>query len=339
MPEKKKQHYVPQFHLRNFSYEQNKTHISIYNIESQTYRASIPIKQQLQKPYFYGKDLTLDKILEENENKSSVIIEKIIECKLLPKENSLDLGILLKFILLAKNRTLFSSDQMNEMVDKTIKQIWSKSEEHKDFMESHNFGMNNAVSLVLEQIFGMIDLFSTLKIKILNTKNNCFITSDNPVIPYNVFLENRNHPGGHYGINTKGIIYYFPINSKNCLLVYDSKTYRIGNRKQITIEIDSKDLLDINSITFINSYKNVYFDGSIMCESKLNDIQLNLKYVSLPNGLVLKEYLQERINDDQTSTLMHQYRSNLKLNLKPSYLKITKKAKKYVIRNETVVER
>ena len=339
MPEKKKQHYVPQFHLKNFSLLGERINISLSNKTSGKYIISAAIKNQSQKPYFYGKDLEIENLLGSLEEDVSPIIKSIITNISLPKINSSEYDILLRFILISKHRTLFTSDQLNEMFDASMKNIWSKDESKKEFLSNHYFEFNNAAVFALERIFGMTDKFSTLRIKLLITKEGGLISSDNPVVPYNIFLEERNHHGGHYGISSKGIMYYFPISSKYCLVIYDSKTYKIGNRKDYTIKMNIKDLKEINLITFINCHKNVYFNGAEISEVEINEIREMTNDIEDPNKLVIKEYPQYEEDSNKTRALVHHYRTNLKIRHKPSFLKLTKHAKNFVIRDEAVVIR
>ncbi len=197
MPENKHQHYVPQFHLRNFSVDGNNKDVSLVNIQSSKYIEKAPIRYQARKPYFYGKNSDLDSTLTKLENTCSKIIAKIIDSGKLPKPKSRERNELLKFILLLGNRTLGTVDQYNEMVDSTMRQTFREKETQKEFLENHVFQNKNAIHEIMDVVFGHVSKYQSLSLKILkNGTDWCFVSSDIPVVPYNVFLEKREQPDG-----------------------------------------------------------------------------------------------------------------------------------------------
>lgn len=74
----KKQHYVPQFYLKNFSNDGK----NIYCYDKEEFK-SYPqsIKNIAQSKYFYGKDLTLEDNLSYLEWYSSLCINKLIKTR------------------------------------------------------------------------------------------------------------------------------------------------------------------------------------------------------------------------------------------------------------------
>ena len=58
MAEKKRQHYVPRFHLKLFS--EDGVSINLFNIKTGKIIEKAAIKGQCQEDYFYGKDLKVE---------------------------------------------------------------------------------------------------------------------------------------------------------------------------------------------------------------------------------------------------------------------------------------
>ena len=66
MAENKRQHFVPQNYLKEFSHDG--VNIGVFHVESEKcVEKPAPINSQAQESYFYGKDLTLEKQLSELE--------------------------------------------------------------------------------------------------------------------------------------------------------------------------------------------------------------------------------------------------------------------------------
>ena len=88
----------------------------------------------------------------------------------------------------------------------------------------------------------IILMLRDLDVKILINKSNIpFITSDNPIVKYNQFLEERKWNGSKTGFGLVGLQIFVPLNQYITLIFYDSSIYKIGNRKQIKIEINRND--------------------------------------------------------------------------------------------------
>ncbi|MDA3844285.1 MAG: DUF4238 domain-containing protein, partial [Candidatus Kapabacteria bacterium] len=54
--EKKNQHYIPKFYLRNFSYQRNNKQIGVYTLKNNLFIQTGKLKKQASKNFFYGSD-------------------------------------------------------------------------------------------------------------------------------------------------------------------------------------------------------------------------------------------------------------------------------------------
>lgn len=101
--DKRRQHYVPKFYLRNFS-ENNKS-VGIYLFKENKMIKHASINDNLWKEYYYGEDAVVENKLADYEGRWNEIISSILETESLP-DTEKDLACLRFFILIASARTL-----------------------------------------------------------------------------------------------------------------------------------------------------------------------------------------------------------------------------------------
>ena len=83
MTEKKNQHYLPKFYLRNFSYYNNEKQIGLYNIFNSFFIHQAKLKTQGSKNFYYGKDGIIENFLSEHEGRFAKIVKETAqECNL-----------------------------------------------------------------------------------------------------------------------------------------------------------------------------------------------------------------------------------------------------------------
>jgi hypothetical protein len=330
MAENKKQHYVPKFYLKLFSIQQLNSHIKIFVKSSKKIIAKGDLKNQAYVNYFYGKDSDIEKGFSTIEGEVSRIVSEIIEHKSLPKPKEEDYTSLWLFTFLQDSRTKFSADETNNMIDKTLKTILKNDKRFKDKIDDLEFGYDNPVLLNLETLIGAIEVTTDLKCKlIINKTSKPFLTSDNPIILYNQFLEKRKHPFGKCGLASKGLQVFYPLNPELALIYYDEKVYKVGYRKRTSVETyDEKDIENLNLLQYLNSDKVIYSN------EKVSDFYLeclmekSLKYNSI-RGSEINE-LPEKQNEDGTySVIMHNQKKDLEIDLNLSFIKLTTNAKTY----------
>lgn len=268
MADYKRQHYVPRFYLKYFSNHNDKKSIGIYNLKSSKYIPNGSLKEQAYIDYFYGKDGHIESILKEMEDLTAKIFPKIIDNISCPSFGSENYAILLTFIIFLAARTKFAADAADDFLDKTIKTIYKRDPRVKDFLKEVVIKYNNAPAFVLSVTSQILPIAFDLHIILLqNNTNTKFITSDNPVVKYNQFLEHRNTVGSNVGLSTKGLQIFFPLTPDFCILFYDITVYKIGNRKQTVIIVsDTNDIDQLNKLQIINAYNNVFFNEQITKE-------------------------------------------------------------------------
>ncbi|MBA7602980.1 hypothetical protein ES703_10077 [subsurface metagenome] len=335
MAKQKKQHYVPRFYLRNFSVQYQGTSIGIFNIENKKFIPNANLKNQAYKDYFYDKNGVVENLLSPIESKASSIISNIIKNDSFPVRFSADHYNLLTFIVLLQARTQYTADEINEMVDKFVKQIASRVDSLKDKLDEFRVGFVNSAAMCLKFASMSLPITRDLNYKLLINRTQIpFITSDNPVVLYNQFLETRKKFGSNIGLAVKGLKIFLPLSPKYCILFFDEGVYHVGNEKDKAINITRVDDTDsLNCLHCVNSYRNVYFNEDIPLEY-ITEIFSKIKKYRRKIKTLICEYKGQTNSEGNFPLLLHTYRKDIKINLYISFISLTESAKKYDLGNK-----
>ena len=104
MADKKKQHFVPKFYLRNFSNSDGKC-IHLINFKSQKTILRAALKNQCYVDYFYGKDLAVETGLAGIEGMSAIVIKYMLSTMSVAAPLSNEHIVLVSFVSIQLGRT------------------------------------------------------------------------------------------------------------------------------------------------------------------------------------------------------------------------------------------
>ena len=90
MPNKRRQHVVPRFYLKNFSIRGSGKTIGLFNLQSNRLIKEAKLKTQAYKKNFYGVDTTLEDSLGLIESSAAPVINEIIQHDALPAPHSVE---------------------------------------------------------------------------------------------------------------------------------------------------------------------------------------------------------------------------------------------------------
>jgi Protein of unknown function (DUF4238) len=212
MADKKKQHYVPRFYLKNFSLNTSEKAIGIFNLASSKFIQSGNLKDQAYKNYFYGRDSKIEDALSVLEGVSAKVIKSVLTQNSVPSIGSQDHNTLLLFAISLSHRTPYLVEQFNEFTDKLVKAVISIESSVPPDLDKLRFVMTNPVRLALGKAVSSLPLVLDLGLKVaVNKTQYPFITSDHPVVLYNQFLEARKTYGSNTGLACKGLEMFLPI--------------------------------------------------------------------------------------------------------------------------------
>lgn len=89
MGNRREHHYIPQFYLRNFSTDNEKSKIGIYNLNNSVFSYKAQIRHQAKEKLFYGNDDIVESGLGNLESKVSHLIRDLIEKHLTPETDTI----------------------------------------------------------------------------------------------------------------------------------------------------------------------------------------------------------------------------------------------------------
>lgn len=337
MPEKKRQHYVPLFYLRHFSLNSRGKAIGIFNIPSDRFIPSGKLKTQCYKDYFYGQDGKVEKILEIIESHSSAVISDIIGSHTLPAQFSKEHHQLLIFIVFLRDRNVYASEEINEMTDKYIRAVLSKDRRVKDHLNEVRFQITDPTRMALKWATILWPIVLDLEYKlILNQTNKSFLTSDNPVVFYNQFLETRKGFGCNTGLACKGLEIFMPLSPKHYIIFYDRDVYKVGDKTDIFVPVTNpKDIVALNTLQCINARENLYFDHAVS-ETDVRRLLQAVKSLRRKTRVNVDGYTGPVLPNGLHLLLHNVHREDIKCELALSFASTRRKAKRYTLGTKAV---
>lgn len=291
MNKKKKQHYVPQFYLRNFTRQDNK--FTLINLKTNSIIENAPCKDQCYENYYYGIDEKWEKKLGAIETEASIIIKKIIDSNTY-YPNTSEIKVLKKYILFQRIRTVDNTDNFLDIELKFIDVYL------KNLFKNNNIKLPNNVLVDvkktykartertipqknLKMISKLHNAFDDLDCIIINynTTKNKLISSDNPVIFYNYFSPHS------IGISCVGLIVLLPISDTKIIVLFDSKMYPRYKNKKIILLSNEKEVELLNCFQVALAKEIVYFKDKTQApkvkilQKKKEEIMKPLESISL----------------------------------------------------------
>lgn len=263
MPEKKNQHYLSQFYLRNFSYD--KTNLCVYIESSDKAISGASSKDQASKSYLYWKGSPLEDFFWDMEWILNNIIWDILIKRNLINKFSFEHYIFLAFLLSLKLRNPFKREQdintdnkMHEHLEDFSKKYWWTS---NDFTTVDKQWKQYYTEAIKSYLFQSIPYLSDLDYIILrNDTEKDIFTSDYPVVFYNkLMLSSSANIIGKIWYTQEWLIITLPLSDKFSIMFYDWKVYDILNNKQKVYKINNEDVNDLNLLQYWNSNKCIYY--------------------------------------------------------------------------------
>ncbi len=344
MPEKKRQHYVPQFYLRHFSTDDEKRQISLFNINSQRLIPNASIKRQACQDNFYGSDKIIESALEPLENASAKVIQRIISKNDHPRYNSEEHLIILLFVTNLRLRTLYIIETLKEMKDRSYQKLFSINPNIKPFLKKDKSRIDNfsqyAMQLAIQRLPTIFLFMMDLDYKLLiNETQTPFITSDNPVVFYNQFFEGRKTPASNTGFASKGLQIFLPLSPKHQIVFFDQDIYKVYGITNNPVVLKNKnDIESINALQFLNSHSNLYFNSQIFEDTIKSLVSKYSSFRRTTKSSVEKYYNKHNEKRNQQFLILTSMQDiNCRLSL--SFITLTKEAKKFKDNNRAVLFR
>lgn len=266
---RKKQHFVPQLYLKNFSSQEKK--FSLLNIKKNQVVNDVPYMDQCYEDYFYGSDKKWENELSRLEGKWASIFDKIIlNASYYPSHE--EISLIKEFVVYQAHRTPSINNQIKEygwkLIETAVNMQYGKTLDIIDpkikqqvkiqFIKEK---MSNTSQMCLEISKNVVKAIKDLNLLIINyTGSIDLVTSDNPIIFYNDYCIYST------GLSQAGLIIFFPVSSRKLIVIYDSKMYPRFKEKKIVELNNESEVKLLNKFQIISADNLVFFKNKIMSD-------------------------------------------------------------------------
>jgi hypothetical protein len=275
----KRQHYVPQMILRNFSTDS--ATISLCVLSNWKCVDGAPINRQCYESYFYGADQATEQSFSNEESKISGYLGDL-SVEHLASFTVDQLEALKFFVHYQKARTRGAAEALSKRYSAFVSALLKSTNNLKNGAFGNDedvakvqFILKNAQHETLWQAVKSTPLLFDLTLKfVVTTRSQGFIIGDHPVVAYNQFAEH--HPRfSHYpstsGLAVKGLQLFMPVSPNVVLAIYDHNTYEYGG-KSLICRAGPSDVAYLNRMQAVNALECIFFDKSRVDDVSLNDL-------------------------------------------------------------------
>jgi len=204
----------------------------------------------------------------------------------------MDYVVLLIYVAMSYGRTLEKFNHFERMIDMMKEMILKVSKGRENPDEKTSDAQYHFIHHLEERVKNWYLLSDLHMIMLQNNTRTEFVTSDSPLIPYNLLTATRGFDWGG-GMETLGLMYFLPISPKYCFMLYDASTYNLSSSHLCKATVfplifigDETEINELNKLMFLNCYQNVYFTKQIQKNYVDNIIQqLDFKKMKAPDLL------------------------------------------------------
>jgi hypothetical protein len=325
MPENKIQHYIPQFYLRCFAAAPDERRIGVYNPARGIYVPEASIARQACRSDFYGADGRLERALMQQESAIAPIIRRIADTGLVPAWNSPEHHGLVAFIVLMHRRTQYAAEATAEMVNKVMKLMAQGDPRAERLGSEWRVVPKNPAMAAMFGASWLWPLALDLRMRVLRAGvAPGFVTSDNPVVFYNQYLEPLRPGLGNDGLGCVGLEVFLPLSNRYVLLLYDAHTYRVGRRQECQVPVTTRADLDaVNLLQAISSLRNLYFSPGVPREYLDGIAKCALPFRSTAKSVVRKY----EVAGDAQGSLIHTRSAGVRCSLQLSFAALQRRTR------------
>jgi hypothetical protein len=311
MAQNKNQHFVPQFYLSAFSFDEGARTNLIRAVLLKSIKA-IGAAGQCQGDYFYGKNLKFEEALSKIEGAAATVIREIIRHgDISPIGTNAD-AVMKAFVCLQWTRTLAFSEGFDSGFSQMIKGVFRDKFKASGFSDQDlaevEIGRTEGPRESVAQGMDFIPFFWDLEAKLVCANDlGEFVTSDDPVLVLNPFYQGR-FEGGISGAALEGTLVLFPISPDYLIILYDRGCYRVGATGKGFVPLGSMtDLVALNNYQYLNAHKNVYHRNASLAPLHISAFDC-VKQLRTADRQVVREIQQADGNLIHTFTKPIDYR-------------------------------
>lgn len=259
----KRQHYVPQMILRNFS--GNDATTSLIVLSSGKRVAEAALNRQCYADYFYGEDQVVERTFAREEAKISSILRDLSRESLEALGDD-DIRALIFFVHYQHARTRAAAESLSNFLEAFTKNMLrgtatlnndSELAEAVDAVRIRFTAQNERIW----QAAKTTPLLYDLDIRFLVTSRaQGFVIGDHPVVAYNQFAEHHpilsRYPTSR-GIALKGLQLFMPLSPSVTLAIFDPSTYEYDGK--LVTGVGPRDVGFLNAMQAVNALECLFF--------------------------------------------------------------------------------
>lgn len=270
MPDRKNQHYVPQFYLDAWAVDKR--------VDTQVLESGTVFNQSrtevCARNYFYGNP-AVEGELADLEGYHSWPIKKLRQDSSLTDLSDTYLKLLYSFVTTQRFRTKsvksdieFAEEFLEEGVKKDLERDrcedkiereteLTDEEKKKQLVDGHLIGIHH--QQLVRAIFGFIGLSDLEAVMLRNVTDKEFVVSDAPVVHDNPRFKKIRGPG-MIGLGNQGLQVFCPLGPSRILLLYDPWVYSFdcNSKRQVLVE-DSEVVDELNLLQYHNADSIIMF--------------------------------------------------------------------------------
>jgi hypothetical protein len=268
MPERKNQHYVPQFYFRGWTDNEK---VPVFHIENKQEYRPTSISNLCSEDYFYGST-EVEEATDDIEDFHARIIQKLrktMNFRLLDDDELYNFCI---FVLYLKSRTKHTKKEVDYLTDMMAKELIKMNVEagladdeilkHIDDFKITDDSIH--MRTILHALTGT-ELILDLEVALLiNNTENEFFFSDHPVA-----FDNQMYKNGQdrflYGLQSRGLQIYLPLSGNVCVLLYDEMCYSVNysNHRARRVIVNSEETVQgLNDFQAITAGEFIFYQSS-----------------------------------------------------------------------------
>jgi hypothetical protein len=261
MPKLKNQHFVPQFYLRLFS-NPDKRSIGVFNIARQKLIPIASIADQASRPWFYGKDLTVERGLQNIETAIAPVLQRLAAGGHVPERRGDHHFALSIFVMLQRERTAAADQEMRYVTDQMGKAYLRHQTDDPEILkhlDQMTLSLDGQLQDGMNQAMSFGPMLWDMKLVVLENQSTLpFITSDAPVAVHNQWFEPVTITSA-LGYANAGLQVILPLGPWRALLIYDETTYSIGDKASHRLVLRNPEhVRSINDLQWENAEENLY---------------------------------------------------------------------------------
>ena len=281
-------------------------------------------------------------MLSKLEDEAARVIRTAIRDETLPAYPSTPQTNLTLFTLVQAARTRAAADETNAMADVFAKLILKDVPHLGEHLDKIEVCVTNAplygLGIAAESFIHAADLRYKL---LCNRTAHPFITSDNPAVLYNQFLEPRKRTGSNVGLAVKGLQIFLPLGPRHVLMYFDADVYTVGGRRLSSqrVEVaDPKDVRELNTLQAVNARETLFFNDAISPREIEATASKAAKYrpPELAEALVYRPAGGDPARD---GSLVRLYNPDVRTRLALSFVRLTPQAERYDLGDRVIHHR